>query len=175
MSIPLTLTASIAAGFTVFIFLMYRHYSNEQRRLRKEVLRARCLVGIVDILNSTGTGLREKMRLAGRRLAEEGDRDGWRCRIIVQNDPTMLPPKSAALGFQVPLNTGEKELGALIINTPNKKLDPIDIQFFDVLSRSLALSVDKETQLEDHHIGSTRRQAVRLLQGTVEHSVDNKL
>ena len=142
---------------------------------KKEVSRAACLVEIVDTLNSAGMNLREKMKRAGRALAIEGDQSGWRCRIVIENNPSLLPPTGPVLGFHVPMTAGDRTVGMLIVNSPGGRLDPIDKKFFDVAARSLGLFVHRERIWEDFYTGGTRRQAALLLRGEVDNSVDNKL
>jgi len=169
------LLLAATAGLLVFSWVLIGAILRERRLQRKEVARANCLISIVEVLCGPGSAIREKMKRAGRLLAAEGDPSGWRCRIVLQNDPSVLPPSGPSLGFHVPMTAGDKTVGTLIVSSPGRRLDVVDQNFFDVVARSIGLFVHKENSWDDFHSGATRRQAALLLQGDVENSVDNKL
>lgn len=154
---------------------MYRAFAAQRRRELRRLAQADCLISIVDVLSNAGLGLREKMKRSGRILAVEGDRRGWRCRIVIENDSRMLPPSSPRLGFHVPMTAGNIPVGALIVTAPRQDVDDVEQNFFEIVARSLGQYVFKEKTWEHSHSEPTRRQAALLLQGSVEHSVDNKL
>lgn len=159
--LPVTLASFV--GLSVFVYLLISGISKKRRLRSKKMSRAECLVGMVDVMNGTNFPIREKMKRIGRMLAQEGDPCGWRCRIVLENDPSFLPPMGKNLGIHFPLMAGEVQVGTLIVTSTQADFDEVDRIFFSSLARSLGLFIYKENMWVDFHSEVERLQASLLL------------
>ena len=125
--------------------------------------RAECLISIVDILNGSLDSLRGKLKQVGRLLAHEGDLSQWRCRIVLGDDPMLLPPVGKKLGNHFPMEVEGQKVGTLIVTTPHLEFDEVDKPFFDTLARLLGIFVYRENMWIEFHSEIDRVQASLLL------------
>lgn len=159
----LSATVLMTVVFFVFFYRFLSSFLRKQARLYKELSRARLLAKMGDVLNGSILPVREKIKQVGRLLASEGEKEGWRCRIVVHDDDSFLPPSGGSLGFHLSMLVEGQTVGTLIITAGPKQLDAIDQNFFDALTRTLALFIHKEKLWDDFHADLERMQASLLL------------
>ncbi|MCG3205965.1 MAG: hypothetical protein KCHDKBKB_02691 [Elusimicrobia bacterium] len=154
---------ALVAGIVVFIVVLSRGFSRKKETQQKRLSRAECLVRIMDILNGSNLPAKDKIKSMGRLLATEGDKAGWRCRIVVEENPVYLPPTGKSLGEHIPLIAGNAKLGTLIVSSAEVTLDPIDRTFFETLARSLSFFLLREKTWNNFHSEVKQWQANLLL------------
>lgn len=136
----------LLGSFSLFMF----HYLLSQARrfqiLSRRVSRAECLSAVADIINGTSGDLGSKIRQVTAVLAEEIQKDGLRCRIILHGqDIQTLPPSGGNLGIHIPIEAGSEIFGTLIL-TGGKvtRLAAHQKTFFEALTGSLGLYLRRE-------------------------------
>lgn len=147
-------------GLSLFVYFRIRRAFFVRE---KELVRARALVDIVGVLNGAPGQVRDKMKRATRILSDLGDQQGWRCRVVLHADPSMLPPSGSELGFHMPIAVQDHAIGTLIVSKGPHQFDQAEAAFFDTLRRCLATFIYRERLWDDFHSHLERVQASLLL------------